>query len=604
MTIHTPLNHLLGIKYPIVQGGMQWVGTPPMAAAVARAGGLGILTALTQPSPNALREAIRETRKLIGSNLGKFGVNITLLPSINPPDYIDIFETAGNNRAGHPGEEDIGGLVLLAMAAKKLSIPYIASGGFVDGRGLAAALSLGASGINMGEESSNYQETNGRHPIYVTLQNTARVYRNAVSTEVVRLEKRAGGAKFEDLRELVSGARGRKVYENGDHDAGIWSEDCFDDDDFPAAPGGKKRKVPAYGQMKSAEQVNNAKWPALLSPLRQHSHRTRSHSLSLYIDAQTAINASSLKHKSTLPDVTSFEKLLPSLEDVGVNSWTPDRPGWREDKAELWRIRTRRKKSFVSRVERRGWAPEGSFEFEMESSSAMRARAREQAALLKLAYELRAVVLATNKPSPVITSSAGTEDKPPNKTKRKLDKKAEILSDTPQPASISLSQTLSSNDCIKTKKKTKKKKRSVLANQSNPHHVDNYRPSRTVSPQGNPYEPWPHHYDLISPPSMPLLAARPQRITAPLPGVPQRRTLVRPSEDDYICSFCEYDLYYGSERARRQAVRRRRSELKRKEAIKAKAKNVAEGRGVIKDETDEDEDEEGECDDDGHGQCT
>nr|ODN91663.1 2-nitropropane dioxygenase [Cryptococcus depauperatus CBS 7855] len=302
MTIHTPLNHLLGIKIGLTCIGMQWVGTPPMAAAVARAGGLGILTALTQPSPNALREAIRETRKLIGSNLGKFGVNITLLPSINPPDYagyaaaaleesIDIFETAGNNPkpliefiksykptnansgpalkrtiihkcvtikhalsaqkmgvdilsidgfecAGHPGEEDIGGLVLLAMAAKKLSIPYIASGGFVDGRGLAAALSLGASKLmagtrfmctvespihqNIKEKIVSSTEKDTIH-IFRTLQNTARVYRNAVSTEVVRLEKRAGGAKFEDLRELVSGARGRKVYENGDHDAGIWS---------------------------------------------------------------------------------------------------------------------------------------------------------------------------------------------------------------------------------------------------------------------------------------------------------------------------------------------------------------------------------------------
>lgn len=109
MPIVTEFTRLLGIKYPIVQGGMQWVGTPPLAAAVARAGGLGMLTALTQPSPEDLREAIKETRRLLGDREGKFGVNITLLPSINPPDYagytraaleegIDIFETAGNNR--------------------------------------------------------------------------------------------------------------------------------------------------------------------------------------------------------------------------------------------------------------------------------------------------------------------------------------------------------------------------------------------------------------------------------------------------------------------------------------------------------------------------
>ncbi|WRT68466.1 uncharacterized protein IL334_005442 [Kwoniella shivajii] len=86
MPIATELTRLLGIKYPIVQGGMQWVGTPPLAASVALSGALGMLTALTQPSPDALREAIRETRNRIGGSPGRFGVNITLLPSINPPD--------------------------------------------------------------------------------------------------------------------------------------------------------------------------------------------------------------------------------------------------------------------------------------------------------------------------------------------------------------------------------------------------------------------------------------------------------------------------------------------------------------------------------------
>ncbi|WWC71507.1 uncharacterized protein I206_105465 [Kwoniella pini CBS 10737] len=303
MPIATELTRMLGIKYPIVQGGMQWVGTPPLAAAVALSGACGMLTALTQPSPDALREAIRETRRRIGGSKGRFGVNITLLPSINPPDYagyaraaleegVDIFETAGNNPkpliefiksfkpaglsesdavpkrfiihkcvtvkhalsgqkmgvdvlsidgfecAGHPGEDDIGGLVLLARAADELSIPYIASGGFADGKGLAAALSLGAAGVNMGTrfmctvESPIHQkikekivQSTEKDTIHIfrTLRNTARVYRNAVSTEVVRLERRPGGAKFEELRELVSGARGKKVYETGDSDAGIWS---------------------------------------------------------------------------------------------------------------------------------------------------------------------------------------------------------------------------------------------------------------------------------------------------------------------------------------------------------------------------------------------
>jgi len=288
MPINTRLTELLGIRLPIVQGGMQWVGLPRLAAAVSEAGGLGILTALTQPSPDALRAAIRETRTLTSK---PFGVNLTLLPSINPPDYegfaraavaegVRIFETAGNNPgplikyfksegcivlhkcttirhaksaerlgvdvlsidgfecAGHPGEDDIGGLVLLARAATEIKIPYIASGGIGDGRGLAAALALGASGVNMGTrfmctvESPIHQNikdkivaSTERDTIHVfrSLRNTARMFKNTVAMEVVRLENRPGGAKFEDLKDLVAGSRGRKVYETGDPDAGVWS---------------------------------------------------------------------------------------------------------------------------------------------------------------------------------------------------------------------------------------------------------------------------------------------------------------------------------------------------------------------------------------------
>ncbi|KAF4590121.1 hypothetical protein EYR40_009479 [Pleurotus pulmonarius] len=288
MPIVTPLTKLLGIRVPVVQGGMQWVGVPQLAAAVSNAGGLGILTALTQPSPEALRNAIRDTRKLTSK---PFGVNITLLPSITPPDYagyaraaveegVRIFETAGNNPgpiikylkdnkcivlhkcttirhaksaekhgvdvlsvdgfecAGHPGEEDIGGLVLLARAVKELNVPFIASGGIADARGIAAALALGAAGVNMGTrfmatvESPIHQnikdkivastERDTTH-IFRTLHNTARVFKNKVAMEVVAIERRPGGAKFEDIRDLVSGARGRLVYENGDPDYGIWS---------------------------------------------------------------------------------------------------------------------------------------------------------------------------------------------------------------------------------------------------------------------------------------------------------------------------------------------------------------------------------------------
>ncbi|KAJ6508853.1 putative 2-Nitropropane dioxygenase [Mycena sanguinolenta] len=288
MPIVTPVTKLLNIRIPIVQGGMQWVGVPKLVAAVSNAGGLGVITALTQPNPAALRNAIRETRALTSK---PFGVNITLLPSINPPDYagyaraaveegVKIFETAGNSPgelikffksngcvvihkcttirhaksavklgvdilsidgfecAGHPGEEDIGGLVLLARAAKELNVPYLSSGGIADARGIAASLALGAAGVNMGTrfmctvESPIHEnikktivassEKDTVH-IFRTLHNTARVFKNKVSMEVVQIERRPGGAKFEDVRELVSGQRGRLVYENGDPDYGIWT---------------------------------------------------------------------------------------------------------------------------------------------------------------------------------------------------------------------------------------------------------------------------------------------------------------------------------------------------------------------------------------------
>ncbi|KAF5340784.1 hypothetical protein D9611_007293 [Ephemerocybe angulata] len=287
MPIVTSVTKMLGIRVPVIQGGMQWVGVPALAAAVSEAGGLGILTALTQPSPDALRVAIRETRKLTSK---PFGVNITLLPSINPPDYpgyaraaveegVRIFETAGNNPgplikyfkengcivihkcttirhaksaekhgvdvlsidgfecAGHPGEEDIGGIVLLARAARELKVPYVASGGIADARGIAAALALGASGVNMGTrfmctvESPIHQNikdkivaSTERDTVHIfrTLHNTARVFKNKVSMEVVAIEKR-GNAKFEDVKDLVSGARGKGVYDLGDPDYGIWT---------------------------------------------------------------------------------------------------------------------------------------------------------------------------------------------------------------------------------------------------------------------------------------------------------------------------------------------------------------------------------------------
>lgn len=137
--------------------------------------------------------------------------------------------------AGHPGEDDVGGLVLLALAAKALKVPYLASGGIGNGRGLAAAISLGACGVNCGtlfmatEESHIHQniknamvaasERDTTH-IFRTLNNSARVFKNAVAMEVVSKERRPGGAQFAELAPLVSGARGRTVYETGDVNGG------------------------------------------------------------------------------------------------------------------------------------------------------------------------------------------------------------------------------------------------------------------------------------------------------------------------------------------------------------------------------------------------
>ncbi|WP_062289700.1 NAD(P)H-dependent flavin oxidoreductase [Demequina phytophila] len=284
--LRTRFTEALGIEHPVVQGGMMWVGRAELAAAVSEAGGLGIITALTQPTPADLVKEIERARTLTDK---PFGVNLTILPSINPPPYdeyrraivdagVTIVETAGSNPephmdmfrehgvkvihkctsvrhalkaervgvtavsidgfecAGHPGEDDVPGLVLIPAAADALTIPFIASGGFADGRGLAAALALGADGINMGsrfmctEESPVSQVVKDRiveateldtNLIFRSLRNTARVAKNAVSDKVVQIL--AEGGQFEDVRALVAGARGRKVFEDGDLDAGIWT---------------------------------------------------------------------------------------------------------------------------------------------------------------------------------------------------------------------------------------------------------------------------------------------------------------------------------------------------------------------------------------------
>ena len=196
----TRITELFGIKHPIIQGGMHFVGFAELAAAVSEAGGLGIITALTQPSASALAEEIAKCKTMTKN---PFGVNLTFLPMLNTPDYpayvqavidagIKAVETAGNNPVrflpmlkeagvkvihkcttvrhalkaqaigchavsvdgfecgGHPGEDDIPNFILLPRAAEELAIPFVASGGMADGRSLVAALALGAEGMNMG----------------------------------------------------------------------------------------------------------------------------------------------------------------------------------------------------------------------------------------------------------------------------------------------------------------------------------------------------------------------------------------------------------------------------------------------------------------------
>ena len=196
----TRITELFGIEHPIIQGGMHYVGFAELAAAVSNAGGLGLITALTQRTPEALANEIRRTREMTDK---PFGVNLTFLPSLTPPDYpgyiraiveggIKVVETAGNNPqkwlpalkdagikvihkctsvrhslkaesigcdavsvdgfecGGHPGEDDVPNFILLPRAAEELKIPFVASGGMADGRSLVAALSLGAEGMNMG----------------------------------------------------------------------------------------------------------------------------------------------------------------------------------------------------------------------------------------------------------------------------------------------------------------------------------------------------------------------------------------------------------------------------------------------------------------------
>ena len=284
--LRTRFTEEFGFKYPVVCGGMMGIGIAELVAPVADAGALGFLTALTQSSPEELVKEVERTR---GMTDQPFGVNLTILPTINPVPYdeyadaivasgVQVVETAGRSPepymptfksggikvihkctavrhalkaekvgvdaisidgfecAGHPGEDDIPGLILIPAAANQLSIPMLASGGFGDGRGLAAALMLGADAINMGsrfmatKEAPLHQNIKDKlveaSELDTTLinrsfRNTSRVYKNSIAEEVAAKEQ--AGAEFSDIQELVAGTRGRNAMANGDLEGGIWT---------------------------------------------------------------------------------------------------------------------------------------------------------------------------------------------------------------------------------------------------------------------------------------------------------------------------------------------------------------------------------------------
>ncbi len=286
--IKTRITEMLGIKHPIVQGGMMNVGFAELAAAVSNAGGLGILTALSQPTPDDLRKEIARCRTLTSK---PFGVNLTILPTIKPVPYeeyarviceagVKVVETAGRNPepympmfrahgvlvihkctsvrhalkaeklgvaavsvdgfecAGHPGEDDVPNLVLLPAAAAKLKIPMLASGGIGTGTQMAACLALGAEGINMGTRFLATKEAPVHDNIkqalvnsseldtaliYRTLKNTARVHKNSVAKKVLEIEARPGETNFDDIKDLVTGVKGRELLKTGDLEYGVWT---------------------------------------------------------------------------------------------------------------------------------------------------------------------------------------------------------------------------------------------------------------------------------------------------------------------------------------------------------------------------------------------
>jgi NAD(P)H-dependent flavin oxidoreductase YrpB (nitropropane dioxygenase family) len=268
--ITTRVTEMFGIEHPLLCGGMTGLGTAELISAVANAGALGFLTALTQPSPEALAKEISRTCEMTDR---PFGVNLTILPTINPVPYdeyraaiiesgVTVVETAGSSPephlpdfkaagvrvihkatsvrhavsaqnkgvdavsidgfecAGHPGEDDVPGLILIPAAVRQLTIPVIASGGIATGAGLVAALALGAEGANMGTRFMATTEApihenvkrqivanDERDTVIVfrTFHNSARVARNSISEEIAAI-----ASSPEATSRAACGGRGRR----------------------------------------------------------------------------------------------------------------------------------------------------------------------------------------------------------------------------------------------------------------------------------------------------------------------------------------------------------------------------------------------------------
>ena len=285
----TRITELFGIEHPIIQGGMHWVGYAELAAAVSNAGGLGIITALTQPTPEDLAKEIARCKEMTDK---PFGVNLTFLPSFQEPPYpeyiqaiidggVKVVETAGRSPekympalkdagikvihkctsvrhalkaqkigcdavsvdgfecGGHPGEDDVPNFILLPRAAEELDIPFVASGGMADGRSMVAAMALGADGMNMGTRFLATKDAPVHDTVKQTiveadelqtrlvmrpLRNTERVMKNAAVDEILRIEKEKGAdTQIDDIRHLVTGAKGKMVLHEGKMDEAAWS---------------------------------------------------------------------------------------------------------------------------------------------------------------------------------------------------------------------------------------------------------------------------------------------------------------------------------------------------------------------------------------------